>query len=236
MKIGFTCSSFDLLHAGHVAMLKESREHCDYLLVGLNVNPCKNGNFPVQNVVERYTQLKAIEYVDEIIPYNTESDLIDLLQLVNPDIRFIGDDYRNKPFTGDDLLIDIFYNKRNHRFSSTNLKEAVTTAQATQILKGSVVKDNEVYTIIDNTDLNGLTVSTTTLHPKQETSGHSHPGQEEVYTFLSGKGIMRIDDDMHPVTKGQTFTIVDGAFHKVFNTSSDEDLLFICVFNNRRNH
>jgi glycerol-3-phosphate cytidylyltransferase len=77
MKIGFTCSSFDLLHAGHVMMLKESKDNCDYLIVGLNVNPCKGGKFPVQNVVERYTQLHAVQYVDEIIPYNSESELID---------------------------------------------------------------------------------------------------------------------------------------------------------------
>ena len=79
-KLGFTCSSFDLLHAGHIAMLKESRSNCDRLIVGLNVNPKKDGQYPVQSVVERYTQLSAVKYVDEIVPYNTEQELIDLIQ------------------------------------------------------------------------------------------------------------------------------------------------------------
>ena len=78
-RIGFTCSSFDLLHAGHIAMLKESSENCDRLIVGLNVNPCKGGKYPVQSVVERYVQLSAVKFVDEIIPYNSESELIKLL-------------------------------------------------------------------------------------------------------------------------------------------------------------
>jgi glycerol-3-phosphate cytidylyltransferase len=236
MILGFTCSSFDLLHAGHIAMLKESKDNCDYLIVGLNVNPCKNGKFPVQNVVERYAQLNAVKYVDEIIPYNTESELVDLLELYNPDLRFIGEDYKEKPFTGDKLLIDVFYNKRNHRFSSSGLKDRVKEVLDSLTMKGNIIKDNETYTIVDNVELDGLTVSTTTLNPSQETSGHSHSGIEEVYTFLSGQGRMVINDVEHRVEAGKTFIIPDGAFHKVYNNSSDEDLLFICVFNDRRNH
>jgi len=125
-KIGFTCSSFDLLHAGHIAMLKESKQHCEKLIVGLNVNPLKNGNYPVQSVVERYTQLSAVKYVDEIVPYNTEQELIDLIQLYNVGIRFIGEDYKGKAFTGDVLSdIEVFYNKRDHPFSSSALKKLV---------------------------------------------------------------------------------------------------------------
>jgi glycerol-3-phosphate cytidylyltransferase len=124
MKIGFTASSFDLLHAGHIAMLRESREHCDHLIVGLNVNPV--GKSVMQTVVERYTQLSAVKWVDEIVPYNTEDELVDLIQLYRVDIRFIGEDYREKPFTGDDLEnIEIFYNRRDHRFSSSGLKRHV---------------------------------------------------------------------------------------------------------------
>jgi len=236
MKIGFTCSSFDLLHAGHVAMLKESKENCDKLIVGLNVNPHKNGRYPVQNVVERYAQLSAVKYVDEIIPYNSEKELIDLLTLYHIDVRFIGEDYKDKSFTGDNIPMDIFYNARQHNFSSSGLKKQVCENQATQSIKGNVVKDNDIYTIIDNTDLNGLTVSTTTLKPSQETSGHSHEGIEEVYTFLSGHGAMLIGDEEHQVEQGKTFIIPDGAYHKVYNKSDDEDLMFICVFNHRRNH
>ena len=236
MKKGFTCSSFDLLHAGHIAMLKESKDNCDYLICGLNVNPFKNGRYPVQSVVERYMQLAAVDVVDEIIPYTSEEELYDLLQLLTIDVRFIGSDYKDKPFTGDDLDVEIFYNKRDHRFSSSGLKQAVIDNQNTLPMAGNIVKQNDTYTIVDNTELNELTVSTTTLHPGQETSGHSHPGIEEVYTFLSGKGFIEIDNEKHKVKEGQTFTIKDGAFHKVYNSSSDQDLFFICVFNQRRNH
>ena len=236
MKVGFTCSSFDLLHAGHIAMLRESKANCDYLVCGLNISPYKNGRYPVQSVTERYMQLEAVKYVDRIIPYSSEEELIELLLVVDPDVRFIGEDYQGKPFTGSDLDIEIFYNSRKHNYSSSGLKRAVVQNQQTTPLTGKTVKDNEVYNIVDNTDLNELTVSTTTLHPSQETSGHSHPGIEEVYTFLSGTGVMQIDEEEFPAEKGKTFTIPDGAFHKVYNNSSDEDLLFICVFNKRRNH
>ena len=124
MKIGFTASSFDLLHAGHIAMLRESREHCDHLVVGLNVNP--EGKKSMQTIVERYTQLAAVRWVDEIVPYGSEEELVDLIQLYRVDIRFIGEDYRDKPFTGDQLEnIEIFYNRRDHRFSSSGLKAHV---------------------------------------------------------------------------------------------------------------
>jgi len=236
MNVGFTCSSFDLLHAGHVAMLKECKNNCDYLVVGLNTNPFKNGRYAVQSVVERFLQLEAVKFVDRIIPYSTEEELLDLLQVIDPDVRFIGEDYKGKRFTGDELDIEIFYNSRKHSYSSSGLKKQVIDNQQTPPLSGKTVKDNEVYTIVDNTDLDALTVSTTTLHPTQETSGHTHPGIEEVYTFLNGTGIIQIDDEEFSAERGKTFTIPDGAFHKVYNNSSDEDLLFICVFNKRRNH
>ncbi len=235
-KVGFTCSSFDLLHAGHVAMLKECSDNCDKLVVGLNVNPHKNGRYPVQNVVERYMQLAAIEGIREIIPYNTEDELIDLLELLRPDVRFIGEDYREERFTGDYLDIEIFFNSRAHRFSSSGLKRAVVENQNEQPLDGNVVKDDETYTIVDNTELEGLTVSTTILKPGKETSGHSHNGIEEVYTFLSGTGTMIVGDEPTHVETGKTVIIPDGDFHKVYNDSKDEDLMFVCVFNDRRNH
>ena len=237
MKVGFTCSSFDLLHSGHITMLEECADNCDKLIIGLNVNPCKRGKYPVQNVVERYVQLKALRYVDEIIPYNTEEELVDLLQLMRPDIRFIGDDYKGKTFTGDELSIEVFYNTREHRFSSSELKERTKDVLLGNILDGRVVKDNDTYTIIDNNELEKLTVSTTTLHPEQSTSGHKHPGIEEVYHFISGSGTMKVGDNAEQfVYARQTVVIPDGDFHQVHNTSSEEDLVFICTFNDQRNH
>ena len=133
MKVGFTCSTFDLLHAGHVMMLREAKSVCDHLVVGLQVDPTidrpQSKNKPVQSLVERYVQLKAIEYVDEIIPYQTEQDLEDILQMYPIDVRIIGVEYREKEFTGKDICrqrgIDLYFNKRDHRFSTTDLRKRV---------------------------------------------------------------------------------------------------------------
>ncbi len=100
---------------------------------------------------------------------------------------------------------------------------------------GNVVKDTEVYRIQDNTDLKNLVVSSTLLHPQQSTRGHSHPGQEEVYTFISGSGKMQLGDIIHEVTEGDLILIEDGVFHKVINDTSD-NLYFVCVFDGKRNH
>ena len=128
MKVGFTASTFDLLHAGHVQMLREAKEQCDYLICGLQVDPSTDRpekNAPIQTVVERYTQLKAVSYVDEIIPYGTEQDLEDVLTMYNIDVRILGEEYRDKDFTGKDICrrrdIDLHFNKRDHRFSSRDL-------------------------------------------------------------------------------------------------------------------
>ena len=123
MTIGFTCGAFDLLHAGHVVMLKEARKNCDRLVVGLQTDPSidrQEKNQPVQSVYERYVQLSGVKYVDEIIPYDTEQSLIDLLQSQEIDVRFIGEDYRERSFTGDDLPIEVFYTSRRHSFSSSS--------------------------------------------------------------------------------------------------------------------
>jgi glycerol-3-phosphate cytidylyltransferase len=132
MKIGFTCSSFDLLHAGHVQMLRDAKEQCDYLIVGLQQDPAldrpKEKNRPIQTIVERYTQLKAISYVDEIIPYSTERDLEDILKLYTIHVRILGEEYRDKEFTGKDICrkrdIELFFNKRDHRFSTSVLRKS----------------------------------------------------------------------------------------------------------------
>jgi len=135
-KIGFTCSTFDLLHAGHVTMLEEAKRECDYLIVGLQNDPTLDRpekNAPVQSIVERQIQLSAIKYVDEIVIYNTEQDLIDLLLTLPIDVRVLGVEYKGKDFTGKDLAkqrgIKIVYNGRDHSFSSTSLRNRVVEAQ-----------------------------------------------------------------------------------------------------------
>ena len=135
MKVGFTCSTFDLLHAGHVQMLRDSKDQCDYLICALQVDPSidrKEKNSPIQTIVERYTQLKAVKYVDEIIPYASEKDLEDILELYTIDVRILGEEYKEKDFTGKDICkkrgIALYFNKREHRFSSSDLRKRVCTS------------------------------------------------------------------------------------------------------------
>lgn len=130
--VGVTCSTFDLLHAGHIQMLREAKEQCDYLVCCLQFDPSidrSEKNSPIQTIVERYTQLKAVSYVDEIIPYATEKDLEDIFELYHFDVRIIGEEYKSKSFTAKDICdqrgIEIFYNKRDHRFSSSDLRARV---------------------------------------------------------------------------------------------------------------
>ena len=130
--VGFTCSCFDLLHAGHILMLEDSKKQCDYLIVGLQSDPTidrpDTKNKPVQSLKERQIQLEAIKYIDEIVIYNTENELYGMLKEINPDIRILGSDYKNKSFTGDDLSIKIYYHNRNHKFSTTNLRERIVNS------------------------------------------------------------------------------------------------------------
>jgi glycerol-3-phosphate cytidylyltransferase len=122
---GFTCSAFDLLHTGHIAMLEEAKQQCDYLIVGLQTNPTLDRpkkNKPIQSTFERYIQLKGCKYVDEIIPYDTEEDLLNLLQIVQPDLRILGIEYINKNYTGKDLPIKTYFNTRSHNYSSSSLR------------------------------------------------------------------------------------------------------------------
>ena len=133
--VGFTASTFDLLHAGHVAMLREAKSHCDYLICGLQIDPSvdrSEKNSPVQSIVERYTQLAAIRYVDEIIVYASEKDLTDILELYTIHVRILGDEYKDKDFTGrercETLGIKLHFNSRNHRFSTTDLRKRLVTA------------------------------------------------------------------------------------------------------------
>ncbi len=131
---GFTCGAMDVLHAGHVLMLAECKKHCDYLIVGLHTNPRLDRpekNKPIQSLVERYIQLDGNKSVDQIIPYETEADLIEILKCMDYDVRFVGDDWRDKPFTGHDLpghLDKVIYNKREHDYSSSGLRARVAKA------------------------------------------------------------------------------------------------------------
>lgn len=129
MGLGFTCSCFDLLHAGHILMLEEAKMQCDRLVVGLQTDPTLDRpekNAPIQSVTERYIQLAAVKYVDEIIPYSTEQDLLNLLKALPIDVRIIGEDYRDKNFTGKELNIPLYYNKREHDWSTSALRKRIT--------------------------------------------------------------------------------------------------------------
>lgn len=136
MKKGITFSAFDLLHAGHVKMLEECKQNCDYLIVGLQTDPTidrPSKNKPVQSLVERYIQLKGCIYVNEIVPYTTEEELLEILKTFKIDIRFIGEDYLNADFTGKEFClknsIELFYNSRKHNFSSTILRNKIKSLQ-----------------------------------------------------------------------------------------------------------
>jgi glycerol-3-phosphate cytidylyltransferase len=133
MKIGFQCSSFDLLHAGHVTMLKMEKNLCDYLKVALQVDPTVDRpglkNKPVQSVYERYVQLQACKYIDEIVVYETEKDLLNIIMTQEMHIRFLSEEYLNREFTGKQYCLDnnieLHYHKRKHSYSSTDLRERV---------------------------------------------------------------------------------------------------------------
>lgn len=132
MIVGLTASTFDLLHAGHIAMLREAKSQCDYLICALQVDPSldrKEKNTPVQSIVERQAQLAAVKYVDEVLIYCTEDDLVDIINMYPIDVRILGEEYREKDFTGKDECkkrnIRLYFNRRDHRFSSSDLRKRV---------------------------------------------------------------------------------------------------------------
>ena len=143
MKIGFNCSSFDLLHAGHVTMLRMEKDLCDYLKVALQVDPTidrpDTKNRPVQSIVERQIQLAACRYVDEVVVYQTEQDLVDLLLILPLDVRILGVEYQDKEFSGRDEChdrgIELVFNSRDHSFSSSSLRKRVVAAETLKVLK-----------------------------------------------------------------------------------------------------
>ena len=136
MKVGITFSTFDLFHAGHVKMLEEAKSKCEYLIVGLQLDPSidrPEKNKPTQTIIERYVQLRACKYIDEVIPYVSENDLIDVLSSFKIDLRIIGEEYKDKTFTGKEYCkkkgIEIYYNKREHRFSSSALIKQISESE-----------------------------------------------------------------------------------------------------------
>jgi len=133
MKTGFTCSTFDLFHAGHIIMLEEAKRQCDFLIVGLQTDPTidrPHKNKPVQSVFERFIQLKACKFVNEIIVYATEKELKDILLSYPIDVRILGEEYKDNSFTGHDLDIELYFNKRKHSFSTTELRQRVIDAES----------------------------------------------------------------------------------------------------------
>jgi glycerol-3-phosphate cytidylyltransferase len=142
-KIGITFSTFDMLHAGHIAMLAEAKNHCDYLICGLQTDPTidrpDTKNRPVQSIVERQIQLAACRYVDEVVVYQTEQDLVDLLLILPLDVRVLGVEYEHKDFSGKaecyQRNIEIIFNGRDHSFSSSSLRKRVAEAETVKALK-----------------------------------------------------------------------------------------------------
>lgn len=142
-KIGITFSTFDMLHAGHIAMLSEAKNHCDYLIAGLQTDPTidrpDTKNKPIQSIVERQIQLAACRYVDEVVVYQTEQDLRDLLLILPVDVRVLGVEYEGKQFSGDEECyqrgIEIVFNGRDHSFSSSSLRRRVVEAESMKALR-----------------------------------------------------------------------------------------------------
>lgn len=162
-KVGIVFSAFDLLHAGHIAMLAEAKNHCDYLIAGLQTDPTidrpDTKNPPVQSIVERQIQLAACRYVDEVVVYSTEQDLIDLILILPVDIRILGVEYQEKNFTGRaegyDKGIEHIYNSRDHSFSSSSLRKRVAHAETERLLKNE--PDNETdFKLNHHTPLNWI--------------------------------------------------------------------------------
>lgn len=141
-RVGITFSTFDLLHAGHIMMLEEAKRQCDYLICGLQIDPTLDRpekNAPTQTVVERYIQLRGCKYVDEIVPYSTEQDLEDILRSFKIDVRIVGEEYKDRDFTGrkycEEKGIELYFNSRDHRFSSSGLRRIVAQKEAEKMKK-----------------------------------------------------------------------------------------------------
>ena len=139
-KVGFTCGSFDLCHYGHILMFKECRDQCDHLIVGLQTNPNTDRpdkNIPIQSLEERHGQLDAVKYIDNIIVYETEDDLIKLLNDMDIDVRFVGADWENRKYTGWEIDIHVIFNSRDHSFSTSELRHRIFISEQKKLKKTS---------------------------------------------------------------------------------------------------
>ena len=137
MRVGFTCGAFDVLHTGHALMLEEAKTVCDYLIVGVQSDPSidrPEKNKPVQGYEERIMMVKSIRYVDEVILYDTENDLVRLLERLKPDVRILGADWAGKKYTGCELPIEPFFNSRNHSYSSSSLRKRIAYAELEKLI------------------------------------------------------------------------------------------------------
>ena len=129
-RIGFTASTFDLLHAGHIAMLEEAKSQCDFLIVGLLTDPTRDRkdskNSPIQSSFERWLQAQAIAVIDMVIPFDTEEDLVNMINMIKPHVRIVGEEYKGKHHTGWNIKdVEIYYNKRNHNYGSSQLRKKI---------------------------------------------------------------------------------------------------------------
>ena len=141
--IGFTAGNFDLLHPGYIYTFETAKEHCDYFMVFLQRDPSETRYTkykPVIPLYERYKTLMAIKYIDEVVTYQTEEDLINLMEFYKPDVRILGDDYIGKRFTGDNMPIEVIYTTRSHNWSTTRIKDLIT--KQTILQNPSIVEDN----------------------------------------------------------------------------------------------
>jgi len=152
MIIGFTASAFDLLHSGHIMMLREAKQQCDYLICGLQIDPSidrPDKNKPIQSIVERHTQLAAVRYVDEIIPYLREEDLEDILEMYPISVRILGEEYKDKDFTGRDICksreIKLYFNVRDHRFSTSELRKRTIDNETIRLPERDQLHEKERY-------------------------------------------------------------------------------------------
>lgn len=154
-KVGFTCSTFDLFHAGHVLMLEEAKRVCDYLIVGIQIDPtidrAGTKNKPVQSIIERQIQVSACRFADEIIVYSTEKELEDCLMTLPIDVRILGEEYRDKEFTGKDICekrkIELYFNRRDHYFSSSDLRMRVYEAENSRRERSNVWQENSTSSV-----------------------------------------------------------------------------------------
>ena len=146
--VGFTCGAFDILHAGHAMMLKEAKESCDYLIVGVQGDPSidrPGKNSPVQTYTERQTMVSAIKWVDEIVLYNTEAELLELLKKLQPDVRIIGADWKGKPYTGYNLPMKVVFNSRDHGYSTSELRQRIMTAELNKTIQTHLMPHGGEY-------------------------------------------------------------------------------------------